>query len=479
MESTKNRITPKEKDFSKWYLDIVREADLAEASEVRGCGIVKPYGLKIWDLIKQHLNNLIEGDGVENIYFPVFIPMENIQAEKDHVKGFAPELAVVTHGGGEELVNKLAVRPTSETAMYKSYAKWIKSYNDLPLRLNQWNNVVRWEKRPRPFLRWSEFLWQEGHSAFATKNEAMDEVWKMLDIYEMAYKYAGISVFKGIKSEGEKFAGGDATTTCEAMAQDGRAIQACTSHYLGTHFAKVFNVKYLDNKGKEQYVHQTSWGFAWRAVGVVVMAHSDNDGLVLPPNIAPTQIIIVPIYNDKNKDTVINYAQSLVQKFKNTYRTKIDLTQNETVGYKFNKWEVKGVPLRLEVGGKEVEENCVTVFRRDTKQKSKINLVDIEEYVSGTQNDIQNNLFERSKQFNKEHVKRVESLEELEKNKDFIGFFEASWGEDIKTEKLLKEKYGITPRVLLKSNIDKKPKNSNCFITGNKAKHDWYFAKSY
>ena len=475
----KQKITPLEKDFSKWYLDIVREADLAETSEVRGCGIVKPYGLKIWELIKHQLNKYIEDDGVENIYFPLFIPMENIQAEKDHVKGFAPELAVVTHGGGEELVNKLAVRPTSETAMYKSYSKWINSYKDLPLRLNQWNNVVRWEKRPRPFLRWSEFLWQEGHSAFATKKEALDEVWRMLDYYEKTYNFMSVPVFKGIKSEGEKFAGGEATATCEAMAKDGRSIQASTSHYLGTHFAKVFNIKYTNNNGEKRLVHQTSWGFAWRAVGILIMTHSDNDGLVLPPNVAPIQVVIVPVYNDNNKTEVLNYSSKVYKLIKNKFRAEIDLVNNETTGFKFNKWEVRGVPFRIEIGGREATGKNVTLFRRDTKLKTKIELNLLLKHLLQQSKTMGLEMLDRAREFSKTHIKKIESLKDLEENKNFKGFFEASWSENLESEKILKERYGITPRVLLKTNINKKPTNTVCFITGKKAKHNWYFAKSY
>jgi len=277
MKLEKTTITPQAENFAQWYQDVVKEADLAENSEVRGCGIVKPYGLKIWQLIKTELAKQILADGVEDVYFPIFIPLENLEQEKEHIAGFSPELAIVTHAGGEELVNKLVIRPTSETAMYKTYAKWIRSYKDLPLRLNQWNNVVRWEKRPRPFLRWSEFQWQEGHTVFATEAEAQAEMWHILEIYKNLYKFMGIPVFDGKKSEMEKFAGAVITTTVEAMAKDGKAIQGGTSHYLGTNFAKVFDIKYTGEDKQEHLGHQNSWGVSWRAVGAVVMTHGDSN----------------------------------------------------------------------------------------------------------------------------------------------------------------------------------------------------------
>ena len=262
MQLKKARITSRQENFSQWYLDVVREAELAENSEVRGCGIVRPYGYRIWELIKRNLAERLEADGVENVYFPLFLPIENLEKERDHVEGFSPELAVVTHAGGEKLANKLVVRPTSEAAMYKTYAKWIQSYKDLPLRLNQWNNVVRWEKRPRPFLRWSEFLWQEGHTVFAQEEEARQEMWKILDIYEEVYHWMGLPVFKGIKSQMEKFAGAVTTSTVEIMVGDGKAVQGATSHYLGTNFSKVFDVSYLGRDEKKHWAHQNSWGFA-------------------------------------------------------------------------------------------------------------------------------------------------------------------------------------------------------------------------
>lgn len=475
----KNKLTKQSEDFSQWYLDVVKEAELAESSEVRGCGIIKPYGYKIWELIKEDLNSRIKETGAENVYFPLFVPLENIEAEKEHVDGFAPELAVVTHGGGVELVKKLAIRPTSETAMYKTYSRWVQSYRDLPMRLNQWNNVVRWELRTRPFLRWAEFQWQEGHTVFATEEESREEVWQMLEVYKKAYKNMAIPVFDGKKSEMEKFAGAVMTTTVEAMSKDGKAIQAGTSHYLGTNFSKVFDVKYQGEDGKMHYAHQNSWGFSWRSIGALIMVHGDDNGLRLPPNIAPYQIVIVPIVKGKNTDQdekVINYSKMLKEVLEN-YRVKIDYRDNLSLGYKFNEWEVKGVPIRVEMGFKEIESKQLTIFRRD---KNKKEIVDGHEFVENIEQlmlDIQDNLYKQASEFANNHIHRVESIDDITGKE--IGFIEASWSETTESEKTLKEKFGMVSRVLPKTYENSKPKNKVCFITGKPAKHDWYFAKSY
>lgn len=473
----KRTITKQSENFADWYQDVVREAELAESSEVRGCGIVRPYGLKIWELIKEELNRRLEADGVENVYFPIFVPLENLEAEKDHVEGFSPELAVVTHGGGEELVNKLAIRPTSEAAMYRTYARWIQSYKDLPLRLNQWANVVRWEKRPRAFLRWSEFLWQEGHTVFANEEEARAEVEKMLKIYQDIYEFMAIPTFAGRKSESEKFAGAVTTLTAEVMAKDGKAIQGATSHYLGTNFAEVFGVKYLGSDGESHLGHQNSWGLSWRSVGAVVMVHGDDNGLRLPPNIAPYQLVIVPIYkDDAGRKEVLDFCRELGTKLEKKYRLKIDDRDSQTPGYKFNYWEVRGVPVRLEIGLKEVAEKKVTVFRRDDNSKESSSLSDLDGYLRRLIKAIHKNLYKQAQAFAKEHVYRIKKHEEID---DRPGWFEASWSEDPESEKLLKEKYGVVSRVLLPAQAGKGPRNKKCFVTGNPAKHDWLFAKSY
>jgi len=473
----KQTIAKQSENFPEWYQDVVREAELAESSEVRGCGIVRPYGLKIWELIKAELSRRLEADGVENVYFPIFVPLENLEAEKEHVEGFAPELAIVTHAGGEELVNKLAIRPTSEAAMYKTYAKWIQSYKDLPLRLNQWANVVRWEKRPRAFLRWSEFLWQEGHTAFATEEEARAEAAKMLGIYEDIYEFMAIPVFAGRKSEKEKFAGAVETLTIEAIAKDGKAIQGATSHYLGTNFSQVFNVDYLGADGQKHLCHQNSWGLSWRAVGAVVMVHGDDNGLRLPPNIAPIQIVVVPIYRDEEgRKKVLDYCGAVAKELNKKYRVKIDERESATPGFKFNYWEVRGVPVRIEVGPKEVEAGQVAIFRRDLNSRETVSRAELGGRLNRLLKEIHKNLYKQAAEFNKAHIYPIKNASEID---DRPGWFLASWSEDPETEKELKEKYGVTARVLLPKSAEKKPKNKKCFVNGQPAKHDWLFAKSY
>ncbi|MFA5023551.1 MAG: proline--tRNA ligase [Patescibacteria group bacterium] len=473
----KRTITKQADDFPQWYQDVVKEAELAETSEVRGCGIVRPYGLKIWELIKAELSCRLEEDGVENVYFPIFVPLENLEAEKDHVEGFSPELAVVTHAGGEELTNKLAIRPTSEAAMYKTYAKWIQSYKDLPLRLNQWANVVRWEKRPRAFLRWSEFLWQEGHTVFATEEEARAEVKKMLNVYKGIYDYLAIPSFCGQKSETEKFAGAVTTLTVEVMAKDGKAIQGGTSHYLGTNFAKVFDVNFLGADGESHLGHQNSWGLSWRSVGAVVMVHGDDNGLRLPPNIAPLQIVIVPIYRDEaGRQEVLGYCEELKKELSKKYRLKVDDRDGQTPGFKFNYWEVRGVPVRLEIGLQEMAAAKITIFRRDNNTKETVARADLNKYLNKLMKEIHKNLYKQAQSFAKSHIYRIKSWEEID---DRVGWFEASWSEDPETEKQLKEKFGIVSRVLLSEQAAKGPKNKKCFISGQAAKHDWLFAKCY
>lgn len=475
MNTKKIKVTPQKENFSQWYLDVVKEAELAENSEVRGCGIVRPYGFKIWELIKAELSRRIEETGVENVYFPLFIPMENLQAEKEHVKGFSPELAVVTHGGGEELVNKLAVRPTSETSMYKTYAKWIQSYKDLPLRLNQWNNVVRWEKRPRAFLRWSEFLWQEGHTAFANKEDAIAEMWQMLNVYKEMYEYMGIPVIEGRKSDLEKFAGAEITSTVEIMVRDGKAIQGGTSHYLGTNFAKVFDITYTGEDEQEHLVHQNSWGFTWRSVGALIMAHGDDHGLRLPPGIAPVQVVIVPIAQEGNYSKVLSYAEKIKNDLKG-YRIKIDDREEHSPGFKYNHWELKGVPVRLEIGAKEIESGQLSIFRRDLNERQSAKRDKVKETIDSMMDEIRKNLFNQAKKFSDENMHKIENTEEINQQK---GFFVASWSETTDSEKQLKEQFQMVSRVLPKEWEGKDPTNKKCFITGEEAKHDWIFAKSY
>ncbi|MBU0648034.1 proline--tRNA ligase, partial [Patescibacteria group bacterium] len=369
------KIAPRSSDYSKWYNDIVSKADLAEHSPVKGCMIIKPYGYAIWENIQAILDQKIKAQGVVNAYFPLFIPKSFIEKEKEHVEGFSPELAVVTHGGGKKLEEPLVVRPTSETIMYDAYSRWIKSYRDLPLLINQWANVVRWEKRPRPFLRTTEFLWQEGHTAHATNEEALKMVSDMIDVYhDFARDYLAMPTIKGKKSDTEKFAGAVASYSFEPMMQDGKALQTGTSHLLGQNFAKAFNIQYLDKNNKLQYVHQTSWGVSTRLIGALIMTHGDDQGLRLPPNIAPIQIVIIPIYKEKKeKKEVLNFVNKIKEQLTD-YSIKIDDDENKSPGWKFNEWEQKGVPIRIEIGPKDVAKEKVVISRRDNGQKLDIKI---------------------------------------------------------------------------------------------------------
>jgi prolyl-tRNA synthetase len=361
--------------------------------------------------------------------------------------------------------------------MYKTYARWIQSYKDLPLRLNQWNNVVRWEKRPRAFLRWSEFLWQEGHTVFATEEEARAETQKILSLYQDIYEYMAIPVFAGQKSESEKFAGAVTTLSVEIMARDGKAIQGATSHYLGTNFAKVFNVNYLGADGQTYLGHQNSWGLSWRSVGALIMVHGDDNGLRLPPNIAPLQIVIVPIYRDEaGRETVLKFCQEIKKNLAKKYRLKIDDREGQTPGYKFNYWEVRGVPVRLEIGLKEVTENKITIFRRDENTKETISASDLNARLSRLMKEIHKNLYKQAEALAAQKIYRIKSWEEIDNRQ---GWFEASWSEDPATEQQLKEKFGMVSRVLLPKQAAKGPRNKKCFISGQPAKHDWLFAKCY
>ncbi|MEL6151764.1 MAG: proline--tRNA ligase, partial [Chloroflexota bacterium] len=370
-------VTPQSEDFSKWYNELVYEADLAAQSEVRGCMIIKPYGFELWEAIKGGLDRRFKETGHQNAYFPVFIPESYLRREAEHVEGFSPELAVVTVAGNKELEEPLVVRPTSETIIMQAFSNWIQSYRDLPLLLNQWANVVRWELRTRPFLRTTEFLWQEGHTAHATQEEAEEETRRMLDVYaDFAINEAAIPVIKGRKSIREKFAGAVYTTTIEAMMRDGKALQSGTSHYLGQNFAKAFDIQFLDSDQERKYVHTTSWGMSTRMVGAVIMAHGDDKGLRLPPVIAPYQVVAVPIFkNDDQKSGVMETINRIVAELKGAgIRVHLD-DRDYNPGYKFNDWEMRGVPIRLEIGPKDVEKGNAVLVRRDVEGKAAKNFV--------------------------------------------------------------------------------------------------------
>ena len=402
-------------DFNQWYTDIIQEAELADYSPVKGSMVIRPYGYAIWENIQKYLDNRFKETGHKNAYFPLFIPKSFIQKEAEHVEGFSPELATVTHAGGKKLEEPLIVRPTSETIINHMFAKWISSHRDLPVLINQWANVVRWEMRTRLFLRTSEFLWQEGHTAHASKEEATNEALQMLDIYEeFVEEMAAVAVIKGLKSDMEKFAGAEKTYSVEAMMLDKKALQAGTSHELGQNFAKAFDIEFSDENNKLQNPYQTSWGVSTRLIGMIIMAHGDDKGLKLPPNLAPIQIVIVPIIPNEDKAKIVNEKVKEVHKLLQNYRVEIDDRTEVSPGYKFNEWELKGVPLRIEIGPNEVNENKVVISRRDIdKSKADILFENINHEIEKLLLDIQTNLLKKSKEHLKQNTTHVETFDEL------------------------------------------------------------------
>ncbi|MBD3335899.1 MAG: proline--tRNA ligase, partial [Candidatus Eisenbacteria bacterium] len=408
-------ITKRSEDFSQWYLDIVTKAKLADYSPVRGCMVIRPNGYAVWERLQQALDRMIKETGHQNAYFPLFIPESFLKKEADHVEGFAPETAVVTHGGGKQLEEPLIVRPTSETIMYAMYAKWIMSYRDLPLLINQWANVVRWEMRTRLFLRTTEFLWQEGHTAHATAEEAEEETLRMLEVYRtLSEDIMAIPVLRGRKTESEKFAGALRTYAIEAMMQDGRALQAGTSHNLGQNFAKAFNVRFQDEQGQMQYVWQTSWGVSTRLVGALIMAHSDDQGLILPPALAPTEAVIVPIYkSDDEKSRVLEKVRAIEDGLRNDYRLNVDDREQFTPGWKYADAELHGIPLRIEVGPRDVAKDQAVIVRRDNRKKSFTAVSDLKRSLGESLQEFQRGLFERALQFREDNTHTVASWEEF------------------------------------------------------------------
>ena len=408
-------ITPQSQDFSRWYTDVVRKAELADYSPVKGCMVIRPYGYAIWELMQQGLDRRFKATGHVNAYFPLFIPESLLLKEADHVEGFAPQVAYVTHGGGEELEERLIVRPTSEAIIGTMYAKWVQSWRDLPILINQWANVVRWEKVTRLFLRTTEFLWQEGHTAHETAEEAEEETRKMLAVYkDFAETEMAMPVIDGLKSESEKFAGADRTYSIEALMGDGRALQAGTSHNLGQNFAKAFDIKFQARDKTLQYIYGTSWGVSTRLVGGLVMTHGDDSGLVLPPNLAPYQVVIVPISRGNWQETVLPVAQALCDRFVAAgVRVFLDARDTQTPGWKFAEWEMRGVPLRLEIGPKDIEKSQVVLARRDTREKSFVPMDGLEGTVRGLLATIQQALFDRAVRFRDEHTTSASSYDEF------------------------------------------------------------------
>src|SRR5215510_13444096 len=413
-------ITPRSTDFSQWYLDIVKRAELADYSPVKGCMVIRPYGYAIWDLIQQSLDARIKATGHVNAYFPLFIPNSLLTKEAEHVEGFAPQVAYVTHGGGEELEEKLVVRPTSEAIIGTMYANWVQSWRDLPILINQWANVVRWEKVTRPFLRTTEFLWQEGHTAHETEAESEDETLKILDLYaEVCESVLAVPVVKGRKSESEKFAGALRTYSIEALMGDGRALQAGTSHNLGQNFAKAFDITFQGRDKTVQHVWGTSWGVTTRLIGAIIMTHGDDSGLVLPPRIAPHQVVMVPIPRGNWQETVLPKAREIQDELVRAgIRVTLDDRDSYTPGWKFAEWELRGVPLRLEIGPKDIEKQQVFSARRDTREKAAIPMADLATRVPALLEEIQANLLARAIKFREEHTTEVSSWEEFKSAMD-------------------------------------------------------------
>ena len=472
------KITPRSQDYSRWYTEVVQRAELADYAPVKGCMVIRPYGYALWENIKEALDRRFKATGHVNAYFPLFIPMSFIEKEAEHVAGFSPELAVVTHGGGKKLEEPLVVRPTSETVIGHMYAKWVRSWRDLPILINQWCNVVRWEKRPRLFLRTTEFLWQEGHTAHATAEEALEETLRMLDIYaDFAENDAAIPVIKGRKSESEKFAGAVTSYTIEAMMGNRWALQAGTSHFLGQNFARAFDIKYLDQNNELQYCWTTSWGVSTRMVGAIIMVHGDDQGLILPPRLAPIQVVIVPIWKSADERERVLAAAEEVRARLGGLRCELDAREEYTPGWKFNYWETKGVPLRVEIGPRDVAEGQVVLARRDTGQKLAVPQQGLAERVSELLDEIQRNLFRRAKKFLDDNSYHLDDYEEFKRiiGEDG-GFIYTHWCGSADCEARIKEETKATIRCLP---LDQPGTKGRCIYCGKEADQIALFARAY
>ena len=469
-------ITSMEVDFGRWYTDVVKKADLVDYSSVKGCMIIRPYGYAIWELIQKQLDERFKATGHENVYMPLFIPESLLQKEKDHVEGFAPEVAWVTHGGSEPLAERMCVRPTSETLFCEHYANIVHSYRDLPKLYNQWCNVVRWEKTTRPFLRSREFLWQEGHTVHATAEEAQAETEQMLNIYaEFCENVLNMPVVKGVKTESDKFAGAVATYCIEALMHDGKALQAGTSHFFGDGFAKAFNMTYTDKENKQQYVQQTSWGVTTRLIGALIMSHGDNNGLVLPPKVAPTQVVVIPIA--AHKPGVIEKADELTARLAKAFRVKIDKTDN-SAGWKFAEYEMKGVPLRLEIGPKDIENNQCVLVRRDNRQKYFVSLDNLETEIANLLDELGRAIYEKAAANMESKTYACTSMEEIiaSRAEKGEGFVRAMWCGEEACEDEVKEKTGVGSRCIP---FAQEKLSDVCVCCGKPAKHMVLWAVAY
>ncbi|MFM8449690.1 MAG: proline--tRNA ligase [Haliscomenobacter sp.] len=485
-------ITARSEDYSQWYLDIVKKANLSENSAVRGCMVIKPYGFALWENMRDQLDRMFKETGHVNAYFPLFIPKSFLSREAEHVEGFAKECAVITHhrlmvdpnGKGvvvdpeARLEEELIVRPTSETIIWDTYRGWINSYRDLPLLINQWANVVRWEMRTRLFLRTAEFLWQEGHTAHATREEAMEETLRMLDVYAtFAEEYMAMPVIRGVKTANERFAGAEDTFCIEALMQDGKALQAGTSHFLGQNFAKAFNVTFLNENNQQEHVWATSWGVSTRLIGGLIMTHSDDNGLVLPPRLAPTQVVIVPV--PKPAAPIDEVAQRIMRELKAKGITcKYDTDMKNRPGFKFAEHEMHGIPVRLAIGQRDLDNNQAEIARRDTGEKTSVSLDGIADYIQQLLEDIQNNLFQRAKTFRDEKTTRVDSFDDFKAliDSDTPGFISAHWDGTTETELAIKEATKATIRCIPLNN---EPESGTCIFSGKPSTQRVLFAKAY
>ena len=472
-------VTPQSENYAKWYTDVVQKAELADYSPVKGCMVIRPYGYALWENIKAELDKMFKETGHVNAYFPLLIPEGFLKKEAEHIEGFAPELAIVTHAGGKKLEEPLVIRPTSETIIWSMYKKWINSYRDLPLLINQWANVVRWEMRTRMFLRTTEFLWQEGHTAHASAEEAMEESLKMVHVYQnFAEQYMAMPVIVGKKTENEKFAGAIDTFSIEAMMGDKRALQSGTSHYLGQNFAKAFDVTFQNERNEKEYVYASSWGISTRLIGALIMTHGDDKGLILPPRIAPYQVVIIPIYRDSEaKSTVMTYIETITNELKaKSVRFHLDTRETLSPGYKFNDWEMKGVPLRLEIGPRDVKKGNVVVFRRDNAEK----IIETKDAfcasITRLLETIQESMFENRKAFREENTSNISNYDELKIATESGGFARAFWAGTDEEEKQIQEETKVTIRCIP---LEQSGKSGTCFYTGKQTTKQVVLAKAY
>ncbi len=488
-------LTSRSEDYSQWYNDLVIKGELADYSAVRGCMVIKPYGFALWENMRDQLDKMFKATGHVNAYFPLFVPKSLFEAEEKNAEGFAKECAIVTHyrlkadpnNKGKLMVDpeakleeELVVRPTSEAIIWNTYKNWIQSYRDLPILVNQWANVVRWEMRTRLFLRTAEFLWQEGHTAHATKEEAIEETTKMLDVYaEFVEHYMAVPVVKGVKTESERFAGAEDTYCIEALMQDGKALQAGTSHFLGQNFAKAFEVQYLTKENKQEYVWATSWGVSTRLIGALIMAHSDDQGLILPPRIAPTQVVIVPIYKgEESKPVIDGKVKEITQSLSALgIRHKYDNSDQVRPGWKFAEYELKGIPVRIALGLRDLENNVVEIARRDTGEKTTVSIDNLANHISQLLEEIQQSIFEKALSFRNNNIRKVDTWDEFVQTLDEkAGFISAHWDGTSETEEKIKEKTKATIRCIPLNNTQEEGK---CILTGNPSKQRVLFARAY